>query len=151
MHPGQELFMTELLLWCALAVVAPLITVWACFRSSHRRVVAVTALCLWCVLAGGTLIGSIWGWMTIENQRFQLTKIAHLPDGAKPSDMDLEPMKAVVFFVQLDGLGRRLGYLTVLLPLLASALIVRKVFNESTAEKKKPHDPESELFTPYGP
>jgi len=54
-------------------------------------------------------------------------------------------------FVLLDGLGWRLGYLTVLLPLLAVALIVRKTLSEGRAEKRKPPDPKSELFTPYGP
>ena len=48
-------------------------------------------------------------------------------------------------------LGRHLGYLPVLLPLLAAALIVRKAFSDNPAEKRKPYDPESELFTPYGP
>jgi hypothetical protein len=151
MHPGEAVFIAEVLFWCGLVVAAPLITVWAFFRSSYRRAVALTALCLWCVLAGAALMGSIWGWMVTENQQFLLRKIASLPDGAKPADVNLEPMKAIVFFVLLDKLGRRLGYLTVLLPLLAAALIVRKSLSESTAEKRKPHDPESELFTPYGP
>ena len=96
-------------------------------------------------------MGSIWGWMATENQQFQFRKIARLPEGARPADVDLEPMKAIVFFVQLDRLGRRLGYLTVLVPLLAAALIVRKTLGEKTAEPRKPYDPESELFTPYGP
>jgi hypothetical protein len=39
----------------------------------------------------------------------------------------------------------------VLLPLLASALILRKALGENPAEKRKTFDPESELFTPYGP
>jgi hypothetical protein len=151
MHPGETVFMTEFVFWCGLVVAAPLMTVWALFRSSYRRAVAVTALCLWCALAGGALMGSLWGWMTTENQQFQLRKIKHLPDGAKPSDANLEPMKALIFFVQLDRLGRRLGYVTVLLPLLAAALIVRNALNESGAEKRKPRDPESELFSPYGP
>jgi hypothetical protein len=151
MHPGEVVFITEFFFWCGLVVAAPLITVWAFFRSSYRRAAAVTALCLWCVLAGGALMGSIWGWMATENQQFQLRKIASLPDAAKPADVNLEPMKAIVFFVELDRLGRRLGYLTVLLPLLAVALIVRKTLRESTVEKRKPSEPASELFTPYGP
>jgi len=151
MHPGEVVFSAEVLFWCGLVVAAPLITVWACFRWSNRRAVAVTALCLWCVLAGGALMGAIWGWMATENQQFQLRKIARLPDGAKATDVNLEPMKAIVFFVLLDRLGWRLGYVTVLLPLLAAALIVRKTLSESTAANRKPSDPESELFTPYGP
>jgi hypothetical protein len=151
MHPGEAVFITEVLFWCGLVLAAPLITVWAFFRSSHRRAVAVTALCLWCVVAGAALMGSIWGWMATENQQFLLRKIARLPEGAKPADVDLEPMKAIEFFVLLDKLGRRLGYLTVLLPLFAAAVIVRKTLSESPAQKPKPRDPESELFSPYGP
>lgn len=141
MHPGEGVFIIECFVWCGLVMAAPLLTVWALFRSSNRRVVAVTALCLWCVLAGGTLMGAIWGWMVTENQQFQLRKIASQPDGAKPADVNLAPMKAIVFFVELDKLGRRLGYLTVLLPLLAAALIVRRTLSETTPEKQKQFGP----------
>jgi hypothetical protein len=151
MHPGELVFISEVIFWCGLVLAAPLITVWAFFRSSYRRAVAVIALCLWCVLAGAALMGSIWGWMVTENQQFLLRKIARLPDGSKPADLDLEPMKAIVFFVLLDKLGRRLGYLTVLFPLVATAVIVRKTLSVTPAEKPKPRDPESELFSPYGP
>ena len=151
MHPGELLFIAEFVFWCGLVVAAPLVTACAFFRSSYRRAVAVTALCLWCMLAGGALMGSIWGWMTTANQQFQLGKIARLPAGAKPADVNLEPMKAIVFFVQLDKLGRRLGYLTVLLPLLTATLIVRKALGEEAAERPKTPDPGTELFTPYGP
>lgn len=96
-------------------------------------------------------MGSLWGWMATENQQFQLRKMARLPDGARPADVNLEPMKAIIFFVELDRLGRRLGYSTVLLPLLVAALIVRKTLGEGTADRREPDDPESELFTPYGP
>ena len=147
MHPGEAIFMAEFFLWCGLVVAAPLMTVWALFRSPYRRAVAVTALGLWCTLAGGALKGSMWSWMATENQRFQLRKIAALPDGAKPADVNLAPMKAIVFFVELDKLGRRLGYLTLLLPLLAVALVVRKTLGESPAEKRKSYGLESELFT----
>ena len=151
MHPGQVVFIAEVFFWCGLIVAAPLMTIWACFRSSKRPAVAVTALCLWCVLAGAALMGAIWGWMATENQQFLLTKLARLPATAKPADANLEPMKAVAFFVLLDRLGLRLAYLTLLLPLLASALIVRKTLGKGPADKRKPSDPESELFTPYGP
>jgi hypothetical protein len=142
MHPGEVVFVIEFFFWCGLVVATPLLTVWAFFRSSNQRVVAVTALCLWCALAGGALMGAIWGWMATENQQYQLRKIASLPDGAKPADVNLAPMKAIVFFVELDKLGRLLGYLTVLLPLLAAALIVRRTLSESTPEKQKPRGPD---------
>ena len=142
MHPGEVVFMIEFFFWCGLVLAAPLLTVWAFFRASNRRVVVVTALCLWCVLAGGTLMGAIWGWMATENQQYQLRKIASLPDGARPTDVNLGPMKAIVFFVELDKLGRRLGYLTVLLPLLATALIMRRTLSESTPEKQKQFGPD---------
>jgi hypothetical protein len=87
-------------------------------------------------------MGAIWGWMATENQQFQLRKIASLPDGAKPADVNLAPMKAIVFFVELDKLGRRLGYITVLLPLFAAAPIVRRTLNESRPEKQKPLGPD---------
>jgi len=89
--------------------------------------------------------------MATENQNLQFRKIARLPDTAKPADIDLTPMKAIVFFVLLDRLGRRLAYSTVLFPLIATALIVKKVFRETTPEMPKKMDPENELFTPYGP
>jgi hypothetical protein len=148
MHPGESVFMAEFVLWCSLVVVAPLLTLWALFRSSHQRAVAVIALCLWCALAGGALKGSMWSWMATENQRFQLRKIAALPSGAKPADVNLAPMKAIEFFVALDKLGRRLGYVTVLLPLAASALILRKVLGSDHADKRKPSGPDSEFFAP---
>jgi len=88
--------------------------------------------------------------MANENQHFLLTKLAKLPAAAKPADANLEPMKAIAFFVLLDKLGLRLAYLTLLLPLLASVLIVRKTLRELPADKPKPSAPESELFTPYG-
>jgi hypothetical protein len=96
------------------------------------------------------LMGAMWSWMATENQEFQLRKIARLPEGAKPADVDLEPMKALEFFVLFDGLGRRLCYLTVIGPLVAAAVIVRKALGESTREQQRPPDPESELFTPEG-
>lgn len=151
MFPGQTLFITELFLWCGLVVAAPLVTVWALFRSRFRRMAAVTALGLWCVLAGGALMGSIWGWMAAADRQVQLMKIASLPEGAKPADVNLQPMGAVLFFVELDRFGRRLAYATVLLPLVASVFIARKALGEEPAAKRKPYDPESELFTPYGP
>jgi hypothetical protein len=150
MHPGESVFMAEFYFWCGLVVAAPLMTVWALFRSSYRRAVAVIALGLWCVLAGGALTGSMWGWMATENQQFLARKIAGLPEGAKAADVDLAPMKAIVFFVYLDQFGRRLGYLTVLLSLLVAALIVRKALRESPAEKPKPYAPEGEFFAPDG-
>jgi hypothetical protein len=151
MHPGQVVFIAEVFFWCGLIVAAPVMTIWACFRSSKRPAVAVSALCLWCTLAGAALMGAIWGWMASENQQLLHRKLARLPEAAKPADVNLEPMKAIVVFVLLDRLGLRLGYLTVLLPLLASALIVRKTLGNRPADKQKPSDPESELFTPYGP
>jgi hypothetical protein len=42
-------------------------------------------------------------------------------------------------------------YVTVIVPLIAAALIVRKALGESTDERPQRRDPESELFTPYGP
>jgi hypothetical protein len=130
-HPGETVFITEFFLWCGLVVAAPLLTLWVCFRTSRQRAVAVTALCLWCILAGGTLKGALWGWMASENQQFQLRKIARLPAGAKPTDVNLEPMKAIIFFVELDRLGRRLCYLPVLLPLMLTTVIVRKALSAS--------------------
>lgn len=151
MFPSQTFFITEFFFWCGLVLAAPLMTVWALFRSRYRRMAAVTALCLWCVLAGGALMGSMWGWMATADRQVQLKKIASLPDGARAADVNLQHMGSVLFFIELDKLGRRLGYATVLLPLLASALIVRKALGEDSPPKRKPYDPEGELFTPYGP
>ena len=151
MQAGQVLFMTQFLFWCGVAVAAPLLTIWAFYRSSKRRAVAVTALCLWCVLAGGALMGAMWSWMATENQHLQFRKIARMPEGAKPADVDLEPMKAIEFFVAFDRLGQHLGYMTVIAPLLAAAAIAKKALGERIVEKQEPRKPESELFTPYGP
>ena len=151
MLPGQDVFLAEFFLWCGLVLAAPVMTVWALFRSRYRRMVAVAALCLWCAIAGGALMGAMWGWMATADQQVQRRRIASLPDGAKAADVTLRPMGSVLFFVELDKLGRRLGYLPVLLPLLAAALIVRKAFSDNPVEKRKPYDPESEIFTPYGP
>jgi hypothetical protein len=115
------------------------------------RAVAIIALGLWSALAGGTLMGAMWGWMATADQQVQLKKLASLPRGAKPADVDLKPIVAVLFFVKLDQFGRHLGYLTILIPLVATDLIVRKALAEGSAEKPKPPDPESELFTPHGP
>ena len=151
MHPGELLFSIELLFWCGLVLAAPLLTLLALFRLWNRRAIAVTALCLWCVLAGAALMGAMWSWMATENQNLQHRKIARMPITAKAGDVNLEPMKAIVFFVQLDGLGKRLGYATVLLPLIAAVLILKKSLGDSSAEKPKKIDPDNELFTPYGP
>jgi hypothetical protein len=149
MPAGGAVFLAEFALWCGLVLAAPVMTAWALIRSSKQRTVAVIALCVWCTLAGATLMGAMWGWMATENERFQLRKIAALPPGAKPADVDLGPMGSVLFFTELDRFGRRLSYLLVLLPLVATALIVRKTLVASPSEKQSSHGLESEVFTPH--
>src|SRR5690349_15515002 len=105
MHPGELAFLVEFFLWLSLAVAAALLTVAACFRSSRRRAVAVIALYLWSAVAGAMLMGSMWAWMATEDRSFQQRKIAGLPAEAKPSDVNIEPMQAMKFFVKLDRLG----------------------------------------------
>ena len=92
MFPGQNVFLAEFFLWCGLVLAAPVMTVWALFRSRYRRMVAVAALCLWCAIAGGALMGAMWGWMANADQQVQLRRIASLPDGAKAADVTLRPM-----------------------------------------------------------
>jgi hypothetical protein len=151
MHPGEFMFLVGLFIWLGLVIIAPLLTLWALFPTSRRRGIAVIALCLWSALAGAALMGAIWGWIATENRQYQLRKIAQMPEGAKPTEVDLEPMNAITFFVQLDRLGRRVGYLTVLVPLVGTAVLVRRTRGGSSPEKPSPKTPESELFSPYGP
>ncbi len=77
--------------------------------------------------------------------------VKNQPSTTKPADVNLRQMAAIVLFVKMDELVCRLAYLTALAPLAGTVLFVRKAFEDIRTEEPKKHDPEDELFTPYGP
>jgi hypothetical protein len=134
-------------LWLGLVVCALVCTVWALLAGARKKAAATAALCLWCTIAGGTLTSAIWSWMTEANMRFQYTKIAHLPPQSTPKDVDLDPIKMLLWFVQLDAFGRRVRYLTVILPLVGTLMILRSAYHSPRSTTMKP-DSSDELFHP---
>jgi hypothetical protein len=151
MSPDAALFFVEFVFWCGLVLAAPVMTAWAFLRTTRRHVPATVALCLWCAVAGGVLMGSMWSWMHTENRQFQLRKIQALPKTAVPADVNLRPMEAIIFFVGMDGVAKRLAYLTAIVPLVGTAILVRKNLSEKSPPNLKSVDPDDDLFTPYSP
>lgn len=136
MKPVEIFIIVPTFVWFALTLAALISLIWAmCTRG--RGVASVTALCLWCALAGGTLMSSLWSTMTVENTAYQYRQIARMPPGARASDVRFEQMKALTFFVMLDRLGRRLGYFTIIIPLLAVITIVKANPSAPTSEPKR--------------
>ncbi len=150
MRPDRLLFVVELIAWLSVTIFAVALTIWALFRSRMRRAVATTALCLWCVIAGAALMGSMWAFMTVENHNYQQQQIAKLPPGTPATDVELRTMGAIIFFVKLDETGRRILYATVLVPLIGTVFLLRKISRGNPPEKTKTDELEHELFSPYG-
>lgn len=148
MKAGELAILIPLLLWLLLLVLALIFTLLAFVGARRRKNTATVALCLWCALAGASLQSALWASITTENLRFQHRKIARLPQGARASDVNLEPMAALKFLVSLDKLGRRLGYVTIILPLILSIRLV----TYARARTERPQDgppakEEEERFT----
>lgn len=123
------------LLGLVLAVGAVGATLWAVAARRSKRGAATLALCLWCAVAGGTLSSALWSWMTTTNFAYQRFQIARLPAGTKAVDVKFQAMQMLVFYINLDRFGRRLLYLTVLLPLVFAVVIFRKARSAPEVEK----------------
>ena len=129
-------------------MLALVVTLWALVDPRRRSAASLVALCFWSALAGGALQGALWASITTENSKFQQRKIAALPQGATAADVDLQPMQALRFFVSLDRFGRRLGYITVIHPLLLSIRLVSYTRERpGLAKQKLSVSEEEERFT----
>jgi hypothetical protein len=140
--------LAALVLWCALVIGALVCSLWALVATASKKVAATVALCLWCTIAGGTLTSALWSWMTTANLQFQYTKIARMPPGSKPDDVNLQSMQMLTFFVKLDELGRRIGYLTIIIPLVGAIVLLRSACNPGMSTEKVQHTPNDEFFHP---
>lgn len=137
--------LSAVILVMIVALVAVGLSIAAAFLPTKRRGLLTVALCLWCVLAGFTLSSAVWAWMTDENLRYVQTQLSEMPPDAKAREVTPYTMSMLVFFLQLDHLGRKFLYSTVIVP-LAICIFARAKTNR-TASKEKP--PGSQDADPY--
>jgi hypothetical protein len=131
-----------------MALAAVIFSIAAIVSTTRRRGLSTIALCLWCVLAGFTLSGAIWSWMTEENHQYEQRQLQRLPAGTPTSGVELYVMGMLLFFVKLDHLGRRLLYMTVLIPLVFCIRGWRRAQSAVPPEKKSNAEEIDALFRP---
>lgn len=123
----QELAVASVLIGILLvtfiAVILPRV---AAFLPTQRRALLTVSLCLWCLLAGFTLSSALWSFMVDTNHRYVRTQLEQMPPDALARDFKPHTMAMLLFFVLLDGLGRKLCYATVVIPLALIIVAWRK-------------------------
>jgi hypothetical protein len=135
----------SLFLWCAVPLAAIGSLAWAILaRGDRKRGASTVALCLVCVLVGGTLSGSLWSWMTTTNLEYLSGRIASLPPGGQPIQLEPQSMGMLKFFVRLDRLLGRFLYATTLVPLVIAVVLYRRS-SRSTILKDKSPTPDDEF------